>query len=91
MARLEEDELSGRETSLVFIAKNVKEAEKVEALLTDNDVEFVVALEKYVSGLLFPSERAGIGFHALVPQASAARALLKGKFKAGLVEEPRPG
>lgn len=88
MARVEASEFGERETRLVFIARNVKEAERVEELLTEKDVDFAVGMERYVSGLLFASERAGIGFHVLESQAACARTLLRRDFKAGVVEEP---
>jgi hypothetical protein len=85
---VEASEFGERETRLVFIARNVKEAERVEALLTEKDVDFAVGVERYVSGFLFASERTGIGFVVLESQAAYTRTLLRKGFKAGVVEEP---
>jgi hypothetical protein len=89
MARVEAQEFGERETRLVFIARNVGEAERVEELLSEHGVDFFVQLERYVSGLLFATERAGIGFHVLEAQAVWSRTLLVRRFKSGVVEEPK--
>jgi hypothetical protein len=88
MARVELLEFGERDTRLVFIARNVEEAERVEDLLSEHDVDFSVDLERYVSGIVFLSERTGIGFTVLETQAATARALLKRSFRAGVVDEP---
>jgi hypothetical protein len=89
VGRVEPEEFGERETRLVFIARNVGEAERVEDVLAANGVEFFVQIERYVSGLLFASERAGIGFHVLETQAAWSRGLLLRDFRRGVVEEPR--
>jgi hypothetical protein len=88
MARVEAADFGERDTRLVFIARNVEEAERVEDLLTEHDVDFAVGLERYVSGIVFLSERTGIGFTVLEAQAASSRALLRPAFRAGVVDEP---
>jgi hypothetical protein len=88
MARVEAAEFGERETRLVFIASSVAEAERVEEALEDDGIDFAVALERYVAGLLFARERAGVGFHVLEAQAAYARTLLKRRFKTGVIDEP---
>ena len=87
MARVEADELGERETRLVFIASSVAEAERAEEVLTEHGIDYAVALERYVAGLLFARERAGVGFHVLEAQATLSRTVLRRRFKAGVIED----
>ena len=90
MAKVEPSDFMDRDTSLVFLARNTAEAERVEELLTEQGIDFTVALERYVSGLMpfFSSERSGIGFYVLCGQAGFCRNLLRVGFKAGVVDDP---
>ena len=89
MARVEASDFAERDTTLIFLAKDVAEAERVEDLLTDEGVDFMTTLERFVSGLsLFSSERSGIGFHVLGGQADFCRDLLRKDLPAGIVEDP---
>ncbi|HKF43237.1 MAG TPA: hypothetical protein VFF12_01960 [Myxococcaceae bacterium] len=93
MARLEAADFAERDTSLVYLAQDISEAEQVESLLTEQGIDFAVSLERYVSGpiSLFLSERTGVGFTVLAGQAEFCRALLRPSFRRGVVEDPDSG
>ena len=66
-----------QELELVYIARRLKDALKVEALLTDSGVEYAVETDTYHGGIIFRSERVGAFFY-VAPEASAgARQLLE--------------
>lgn len=86
MAKLDPAEFEGVEIRLVFLARTIREAERVEDLLTENQIEFTALIEYYLAGVLFTTERAGIGFYVKEDHAPQCRQLLRTKFKAGIVE-----
>ena len=53
---------------LIYIAKNLKEALRLENALTESGVEYAVETDKYSGGLLFRSTRVGAFFYVL-PEA----------------------
>lgn len=58
-----------QEMDLIYIAKKLKEALRLESALTESGVEYAVEPDKYSGGVLFRSERVGAFFYVL-PQAS---------------------
>ena len=54
---------------LVYIAKRLKEALQLEAVLTDAGVDYGVEPDHYRGGIIFRSERVGAFFYVL-PEAS---------------------
>jgi len=90
MAKLESEKFSGREAARVYLAGRVREAERVEKLLTNQGIDYVVEVEPYAKRLLgfFPSEYAGAAFYVLSGQAAQVRAALRaGGLVEGLEEE----
>ena len=65
------------ELSLLYIAKKLKEALKLEEMLTESGVEYLVEPDTYRGGLIFASERIGAFFYVLPDGLEAARELLK--------------
>jgi hypothetical protein len=57
-----------REMDLIYIAKKLKEALRLEAMLTESGVEYAVETDKYSGGVLFRSQRVGAFFYVL-PEA----------------------
>jgi len=57
-----------RELDLIYIAKKLKEALRLEGMLTESGVEYAVETDKYSGGVLFRSERVGAFFYVL-PEA----------------------
>lgn len=52
-----------RELDLIYIAKRLKDALRLESVLTEAGVDYAVETDKYVGGLLFRSERVGAFFY----------------------------
>lgn len=89
MARIEIEDFWDKNISRIFIAASIKEAEFVDAILTQDGIDYAVSLEPFVQGILL-SERNGIAFYVLSAQASYCRKLLESKgLSSGLtVDEP---
>lgn len=65
----------GRELELVYIAKRLRDALRLEEALTASGVDYVVQTEMYVGGMIFRSERAGAFFYVDPQAAESARAV----------------
>lgn len=74
--RQNEDFFGGRELPLVYIAKRLKDAKRLEEILTTAGLDYLVETDTYRGGFLFVSERVGAFFYVDEADASAARRLL---------------
>lgn len=61
--RQEPDFFGEEELSLIYVAKKLKEALRLEALLTEAGVDYLVEPDKYSGGIIFRSERVGAFFY----------------------------
>ncbi len=77
--RREPDFFGDRELSLVYIAKKLKEALKLESELTEAGVDYLVEPDRYTGGVLFRTERVGAFFYVAPESEQAARDLLTSK------------
>jgi len=68
----------GRDVELVFIAGSVREAQRVEEVLTQQGFEFAVEIEPFVRYVLevFPSEHEGAAFYVLSGRSAYCRRAL---------------
>jgi hypothetical protein len=66
-----------REMDLIFIAKKLKEALRLETALTESGVDYAVETDKYSGGVLFRSERVGAFFYVLPESADEARRVMQ--------------
>jgi len=67
---------------LIYIAKKLKEALRLESALTEAGVEYAVEPDKYSGGVLFMSERIGAFFYVLPNAVEQAREIMqKHRFK----------
>ncbi len=57
--RREADFFGDREMDLVYIAKKLREALRLESAFTESGVDYAVETGKYLGGVLFRSERVG--------------------------------
>ena len=71
------DFFDGREPVLLYIAKKLKDALALEAVLTAAGVDYGVEPDRYRGGFIFQSERIGAFFYVLEEAAEPARALLR--------------
>lgn len=70
------DDFEDRDLELVYIAKKLKEALRLEDLLSKSGIDFVVEPDHYVGGILFRSERIGAFFYVLPEAKEAVKAVL---------------
>lgn len=76
MARIDADALD--EGALVYLASSLREARRVEELLTREGVNYAVQVEALGRTTLFGSLRHGAGFYVAPAQAEYCRTLLTG-------------
>lgn len=65
-----------QELALIYIAKKLKEALKLEALLTGAGLDYLVEADSYRGGLIFVTERIGAFFYVVPEMEEAARRLM---------------
>jgi hypothetical protein len=75
--RREPDFFGEQELALVYVAKKLKEALRLEGLLTDAGIDYLVEPDKYSGGVIFRSERVGAFFYVAPEQDSAVKEVLQ--------------
>ncbi len=80
-----------RELELVYIAKRLKEALRVEEILTAANIDYAVEADKYRGGVIFRSERVGAFFYVFPDVFDEAEGALKRAGFAVVERMPRPG
>jgi hypothetical protein len=75
--RQEADFFGDREMDLVYIAKKLREALRLESAFTESGVDYAVESDKYLGGVLFRSERVGAFFYVLPEAATQAREVME--------------
>jgi hypothetical protein len=82
MARQEPDFFGDQELNLIYVARKLKEALKLEKLLTDSGLDYLVEPDKYSGGIIFRSERIGAFFYVAPEKDQVTReAMSKAGFK----------
>jgi hypothetical protein len=66
-----------QEMDLIYIAKKLKEALRLETALTESGIEYAVEPDKYSGGVLFMSERVGAFFYVLPETLEQAREIMR--------------
>jgi hypothetical protein len=80
----------GREAVLIYIAKRLSEALKLETALDTSGIDYGVEADEYRGGVVFVRARVGAFFYVRPEDASAAReAMRRNSFKP--YDEPAPG
>ena len=75
--RREADFFEDREMDLVYIAKKLQEALRLESAFTESGVDYAVEPDKYSGGVIFRSERVGAFFYVLPEAAEHARLVMQ--------------
>jgi len=68
---------ANQEPVLIYIAKRLKEALRLEEILTQGGVDFGVEADEYRAGVIFRSVRAGAFFYVLQDQVGGAHDLMR--------------
>lgn len=63
--RQEADYFEGKEPVLIYIAKRLKDALKLEAIFTEAGLDYGVEADEYRGGVIFRAVRAGAFFYVL--------------------------
>ena len=71
--RREPDFFEDQELNLIYVAKKLKEALRLEELLTGAGLDYIVEPDKYTGGIIFRSERIGAFFYVAPENDNAAR------------------
>ena len=72
----------GKEPVLVYIAKRLRDALRLEEALTQAGVDYGVEADEYRGGVVFRSVRTGAFFYVLSESVEAAhQAMARGGFK----------
>ena len=66
-----------QELDLIYIAKRLRDALRLEKALTSANLDFAVQTETYRGGIIFPSDRVGAFFYVAPAIAAAARDVAK--------------
>ena len=75
--RHDPEEYGEQELELVYIAGRLEEAQKIEAILDREGIDYTIQVEQYRAGVIFASVRAGAFFYTLPENAVRCRAALK--------------
>jgi hypothetical protein len=75
--RQDADFFEDRELDLIYIAKRLKEALRLESALTESGVDYAVEPDKYSGGVIFRSERVGAFFYVLPEAVEQAREVMR--------------
>jgi hypothetical protein len=75
--RREAEFFEDRQLELIYIAKKLTEALRLEGFLTERGVDYAVEPDKYKGGVIFSSERIGAFFYVLPDALEAAREVMR--------------
>jgi hypothetical protein len=75
--RREADFFGDRDLDLVYIAKKLQEALRLESAFTESGVDYAVEPDKYSGGVIFRSERVGAFFYVLPEAADQAHLIMQ--------------
>jgi hypothetical protein len=75
--RRDPDHFGDQELSLIYVARKLKEALRLEEMLTEAGVDYLVEADKYTVGTIFRRERTGAFFYVLPDIDGLARDALR--------------
>ncbi len=75
--RQEPEAFGDRELSLIYIARKLNDALRVEEVLTAAGLDYAVEADHYSAGFLFRRQRVGAFFYVAAEEENRARAVLR--------------
>ena len=78
MARREPEHFDGVEPALVYVARKLRHAQRVETLLTEAGLDYVVETDTFAVGFIFRAERVGAFFYVAPTDLERATRILDG-------------
>ncbi len=70
------EDFGDEELDLVFVAKRLRDATRLEQILTDAGLDFAVEPEEYIGGFVFKTKRIGAFFYVRPEVVDQARSTL---------------
>ncbi len=67
----------GKEPVLIYIAKKLRDALRLEGILADAGIDFGVEADEYRAGVIFRTVRAGAFFYVLPETVPAAEEVMR--------------
>jgi len=67
----------GKEAVLIYIAKKLRDALRLETKLTEAGIDYGVEADEYSGGMVFKSVRTGAFFYVLPESAAAAHEVMQ--------------
>jgi hypothetical protein len=67
----------GKEPTLIYIAKKLRDALRLEGALAESGIDYGVETDEYSGGVIFKSLRTGAFFYVLPETSEAARAAMQ--------------
>jgi len=77
--RQEPSYFEGKEPVLIYIAKRLKDALRLEEIFTAAGLDYGVEADEYRAGVIFRSVRAGAFFYVLGENVAAAHEVMRAK------------
>jgi hypothetical protein len=75
--RKESDYFGDQELSLIYVARKLNDALRLEEFLTATGVDYLVETDKYMAGAVFRTERVGAFFYVSPRDDEATRAAMR--------------
>ncbi|HEX5430360.1 MAG TPA: hypothetical protein VFW83_00225 [Bryobacteraceae bacterium] len=75
--RRDPDHFGEDELALLYVAKRLKDAVRLERILTEAGLDYLVEPDTYHGGIIFQSERVGAFFYVAPSNAESARQVLE--------------
>ena len=75
--RREPEHFGDQELSLIYVARKLKDALRLEEFLTSTGVDYAVEADKYKAGAVFRTERVGAFFYVRPDDEEATRAAMR--------------
>ncbi len=75
--RQEPSYFDGKEPILIYIAKRLSDALRLESIFTEAGVDYGVEADEYRGGVIFRSVRAGAFFYVLPETVNAAHEVMR--------------
>ena len=80
--RQEASYFTDKSPELIYIAKKLRDALRLESVLTAAGIDYGVEADEYKGGIVFSSVRTGAFFYVLADNVSAAREVMRqNRFK----------
>ena len=77
MARRDPEHFDDVEPDLIYVARRLRHARRVESLLSDAGIDYAVETDVISTGVLFPTQRMGAFFYVAPDDRDAARTVLE--------------